>query len=57
MIPQKLEIIRRLECGKATERLWLHTTMDQQLSMIQRNRRSSESVKVLFKWQTLEKPN
>lgn len=28
MIPQKLEIIRRLESGEAEVRLWLHTTLD-----------------------------
>jgi len=29
MIPQNLDIIRRLESGEAKEKLWLHTGKDQ----------------------------
>jgi hypothetical protein len=34
VIAQKLEIIRRLEINKGRSVLWLHTTLDCQLSMI-----------------------
>jgi hypothetical protein len=34
MIPQKLEISRSMQLVEAKERLWLHTTVDCQLSVI-----------------------
>jgi hypothetical protein len=39
MIPQKCQIIARLESGKAKKRLWLHTKVECQISMINRNGR------------------
>jgi hypothetical protein len=41
MIPQKLEIIRRLKSGKK-QRLWCHM-LDRELSMIQRNGRTNNN--------------
>ena len=49
LTPHKLEILQCLQLVKTEERLWLYTTLDCQLSMIQRTkgsfRASSESVK------------
>jgi hypothetical protein len=41
IIPQKLEMIRRLESGETKVLSWLHTTFDCYLCMIQRNRRTN----------------